>query len=562
MLRRPPRSTLFPYTTLFRSNPGTAADTTMAVIRFEALSTVCATADLVQFRSTNPPSRLADDQGEPVDTTTVDLGAITIDGTRPNLFCPSDLTIECTESSDPSNTGQGTATDNCDASPDVTFADDLTTTGCIGNSTIERTWQATDDTGNLRQCVQTISIRDRTNPVITCPGDITTNAAPGGCTATLDPGFATATDNCDPALQIAGMRDDVLPLVGDYETGSTVITWEATDCAGHTNNCQQTITVADTEDPTITCSADISVNADAGGTDAFVNIPPPPALADNCGIAGLVNSYNGSTNASDIYPQGTTAVTWTVTDVFGNTANCVQNVTVEPFNEMTVNVQLSPTVSSPVSRCITFELFDCSTTGTAVVESEILFNFGLALEQTVLVPAGAWNCITARDTLHTLRRQDENFRIVGTKYVASFTGDVASGGDWLVGGNLNDDSFIDILDFGVLSMEWANTYDSDQDTFTDGDTICGSTGFPHADISGNGLVNLGDFTFIQIHFLEQSELNCCGLRGGEGSGPMSSIRVSDLPSELSGMSVADFDGNGVIDQRDMEIGRASCRERV
>lgn len=530
-------------------NPGTSANTTMAVIRFQALSTVCATANLVTFRTNDPPSRLTDDLGDPVNTTTANMGAITIDGTRPNLFCPANLTIECTASTDPSNTGQATATDNCDASPDITYVDDITTTACIGNKSIARTWRATDDTGNTRDCVQTILVRDRTNPVITCPTDITTNAEAGSCETILDPGVATATDNCDPALSIVGTREDVLPLVGAYEVGDTTITWVATDCAGNTRTCVQTIIVIDEEAPSITCPANIAVNADAGGTNAYVNVPPPPSIEDNCGILSVTNDYNGTPNASDTYSGGSTLVKWTVADVFGNTSTCGHTITVAPFNELSVSVQLSPTVSANLNRCVTFELFDCAGS-TATVEAVIPFTFGLSLEQVVLVPAGTWTCMTARDRLHTLRRTANNFRIVGTRYVASFTGNVATGGDWLVGGNLNDDPYIDILDFGLLSMRWGTTYDSNADSTPDGHTSC-ATPSPHSDITGNGIVNLGDFTFIQINFLKQSEANCCGLRSDEWGGPLASIRVDELPAEWAGMAAADVNRDGVIDQFDL-----------
>ncbi|MBK8470778.1 MAG: HYR domain-containing protein [Sphingobacteriales bacterium] len=49
---------------------------------------------------------------------------------------------------------------------------------------------------------------------------------------------------------------------------------------------------------------------------------------DNCGVASVLNSFNGTSNASDTYPVGTTTVVWTVTDVNGNTATCSHTVTV------------------------------------------------------------------------------------------------------------------------------------------------------------------------------------------------------------------------------------------
>jgi hypothetical protein len=47
-----------------------------------------------------------------------------------------------------------------------------------------------------------------------------------------------------------------------------------------------------------------------------------PVTADNCSVASVVN------NGLAAYPLGPTPVTWTVTDGSGNTATCVQTVTV------------------------------------------------------------------------------------------------------------------------------------------------------------------------------------------------------------------------------------------
>ena len=74
------------------------------------------------------------------------------DTTPPAISCPADDTVECGESTDPSNTGSATATDTCDGAPAVTFAD------ASGPIAITRTWTATDACGNESTCVQTITL--------------------------------------------------------------------------------------------------------------------------------------------------------------------------------------------------------------------------------------------------------------------------------------------------------------------------------------------------------------------------------------------------------------------
>ncbi len=63
---------------------------------------------------------------------------------------------------------------------------------------------------------------------------------------------------------------------------------------------------------------DQTQTADPGVCQAAVTVVAP-ATSDNCGVASVSNDYNGTTDASDTYPVGTTTVTWTVTDIHGNT---------------------------------------------------------------------------------------------------------------------------------------------------------------------------------------------------------------------------------------------------
>ena len=66
---------------------------------------------------------------------------------------------------------------------------------------------------------------------------------------------------------------------------------------------------------------------DAGVCGANLTLPAPTAL-DNCALSGITNDFNGTANASGLYPLGTTVVTWTATDVSGNTTTCSQSVNV------------------------------------------------------------------------------------------------------------------------------------------------------------------------------------------------------------------------------------------
>ncbi len=311
--------------------------------------------------------------------------------------------------------------------------------------------------------------------------------------------------------------------------------------------------------PEITCPANVTTNADAGGTTAYVTVPAPVAF-DDCGVQGSVNNYNDTDDASDTYPAGTTTVRWTATNLCGATATCTHTVMVGGYSKMLVDVQLSPWVESPLTRCITFELYDQWCPEPAViVYQEIEFINGLATGVVVWVPAAdsPYICITARDDLHTLRRTDELFTITGTCYIADFTGDVDFGGDWLVGGNFNRDQYIDVIDFAVYLLEWATHY-------AGGDTTC-STAYPHADVSGDGVVSNPDFTFLQQNFLDAGDLGCCGtlLMSADGrDGPITEISVEDLRRlGLGHLVIADLNHDGWVDQDDMVAFLGGVRPR-
>ncbi len=321
--------------------------------------------------------------------------------------------------------------------------------------------------------------------------------------------------------------------------------------------------------------------ADAGGCTALVSWAAATAT-DNCpSVLSTVydidegnngsNEVTGQSGTSHTFPVGTHRVTARVSDGCGNEGSDFFLVTILPVNELVVDVELNWQFAG--TRCITFELWNCpGSTPSATVTAELVFSYsgfdnGKAENQIVLVPcaAGPYDCITARDRLHTLRQTDETPTIVGTQYDISFTG-----ADKLRGGNLNDDYWIDILDFGVYSFKYGKRYRDGVEVLAtdppfDGDTFCTPPTLPpHADISGNGFVFTEDFTFIQQAYLTHHEANCCGQAGLQGpggrfiaaaegaEGPVISIAVAELQARgLGELAVADLNDDGVLDSLDM-----------
>lgn len=179
--------------------------------------------------------------------------------------------------------------------------------------------------GNTATAQFTVTVIDTTAPMITCPASITTNNDPGQCSAVVNPGTATATDNCDSSPTIVGTRSDNQPLSAPYPVGPTTITWTATDDTNNQSSCTQTITVNDTELPTISCPVSFTLEPTCP-TGAVGNYTTPVG-ADNC--PGAITTRTAGLASGAVFPIGTTTVTYSVTDAAGNgPVSCSFTVTV------------------------------------------------------------------------------------------------------------------------------------------------------------------------------------------------------------------------------------------
>src|SRR5205823_13178393 len=117
-------------------------------------------------------------------------------------FCPGSTNIDCKASTNVTNTGDATASDDCSAPVTITHSDTVTAGNCAGNYTITRRFTATDACGNSNtNCVQTITVTDTTPPTFTfCPGS--TNIDCKASTNVTNTGDATASDDCSAPVKI------------------------------------------------------------------------------------------------------------------------------------------------------------------------------------------------------------------------------------------------------------------------------------------------------------------------------------------------------------------------
>ncbi len=161
------------------------------------------------------------------------------------------------------------------------------------------------------------------SPSINCPANIVANTDIDQCLASV---MFTVTAGGSPSpmveCSIGGM---VITSPHSFPVGATAVDCTASNGNAPDASCGFTVTVNDTQTPTIVCPPNQVVNNDANQCGAVVNYPAPSA-SDNCPLP--INSAMCAPPAGAFFPTGATTVACTVTDSAGLMANCSFTVTV------------------------------------------------------------------------------------------------------------------------------------------------------------------------------------------------------------------------------------------
>ncbi|CAB9496874.1 von Willebrand factor, type A [Seminavis robusta] len=190
----------------------------------------------------------------------------------PTLNMPSDYDASCSDN----DFGSPTASDSCgaDLTPILSVQTQDGSDSC--DSTTLRTYTVTDACGQTETKTQTIRVRDTEAPTDVTVADYTAecssgNGLPADSSAfpTTTTGSASASDNCNAEsitysfTESAGAYDD--PKC-QY---SFTRTWSADDGCGNVNQdaVTQTITIEDTQPPTVSAPADVSLKCHATNLD-------------------------------------------------------------------------------------------------------------------------------------------------------------------------------------------------------------------------------------------------------------------------------------------------------
>ncbi|MBL0016831.1 MAG: HYR domain-containing protein [Bacteroidetes bacterium] len=298
---------------------------------------------------------------------------VTVNDTEiPTITCPANVVV----SNDPGQcaaivTYSVSFNDNC-AGANLAQTAGLASGSSFPSGTTSNSFTVTDGSGNTATCSFTVTVNDTEIPTITCPANVVVSNDPGQCAANVTYSV-TFNDNCAGAnlAQTAGLASG-----SSFPTGVTSNSFTVTDGSGNTATCSFTVTVNDTEIPTITCPANVVVSNDPGQCAAIVTYSV--SFNDNCAGANLAQTAGLVSGSS--FPSGTTSNSFTVTDGSGNTAICSFTVT--------VNDTEIPTITCPANVVVSNDPGQCA----AIVTYSVSFNdncAGANLAQTAGLASGS-----------------------------------------------------------------------------------------------------------------------------------------------------------------------------
>ena len=233
------------------------------------------------------------------------------------------------------------AADNCGVASFIgTRSDGLPLSDPFPQGTTTIAWVATDTSGNKAGATQHVMVADTEHPTLTAPASLNLTTGPGSQTCGVGVGNAAlgtpvASDNCAVTVTVEG-----IPAGNLFPVGVTTLTWTATDPSGNATMATQTVTVVDDTPPTFVTHVPRTLHTDAGSCGASLGTIEI-AAGDNCGIATMVPARSDGLSMSDPFPVGTSTITWTVTDIHGNTGSGTESVIVEDHE--------APSIAAPAA---------------------------------------------------------------------------------------------------------------------------------------------------------------------------------------------------------------------
>jgi len=330
-----------------------------------------------------------------------------VDGSQNSVDCVMSVTVvdnELPVVNCPSNIDVGTDAGVCQAV--VTYTTPVGTDNCVGAVTTLQQglgsgqvfpigttltgFNVSDAVGQRADCSFEVRVVDREAPIITCPSSVVLPAEAGLCSSVITYGVATATDNCG----VVGINVTSGPAnLSRVNVGNYTVQFTAWDAAGNSTSCQISVSVVDTEAPTLTCPGNLSQFTPSNVCGATVVFNAPNA-SDNCATVTVqqTSGINGS-----FFDVGVSSLAFIAVDQYGNSLGCQFTVTVTdnvvpiitcPSNITTPRTDL-PQCSGQVNFTIPLGTDNCNSTTvrTRGQNSGTSFDVGLTAEEYTVTDA-------------------------------------------------------------------------------------------------------------------------------------------------------------------------------
>lgn len=336
-------------------------------------------------------------------------GVLTVTDNYAPLFVCNNISVSCTEGSDPADVGlpiPATATATLtgertytvtgwDACSDVTltYSDNLSEPGCGTplDRIVNRTWVATDAAGNNNVCSQPILVERISIEDVQFPQHLDNVQSPA-----LQCHISYETDeNGHPSTSVAGSpepttcnhleftySDSVHPVCG----GATKIlrSWQVIDwCTAQSRNMNQIIKIEDSQGPQMTCPADMTASTDAYNcVSGAITLPALDTVID-CSDYTLAVEVELEGNAGTVQaqgmvvtglPLGTHTVRYIATDACGHEGQCTYSITIiDDVNPHVVCDEFTKAsiTSNGTARVLATSFDDGSTDNCGIVQYQV-----------------------------------------------------------------------------------------------------------------------------------------------------------------------------------------------
>ena len=267
-------------------------------------------------------------------------GFALIEDKLPPLLTCNDLTVNCTQDTDPAVLGFPQAVDNCGGPVDLSFFDTVVDDQCDGDNiarVITRTVFAAGQ-GGTSSCTQTITVTAATLSDVVFPADLSgvnaldcamadTSAAVTGLPSVFG---APVSLSCKLNLLYSDVAFSDCP--GNL---SIVRTFTVIDCCtGETLTDTQIIEVRDNTPPSFVCPDTIRIGIGSSQVCTGAFLLPPLVATDDCSgpvsvqVSGPGGALPGNGGLVTDLPLGNSLISYTVSDACGNTATCAVPVIV------------------------------------------------------------------------------------------------------------------------------------------------------------------------------------------------------------------------------------------